>query len=287
MKTNLKVGDKVRVFGDISWRNFKGEIGVIAKIDGDGTSYRDIGVDFGGNFEGHTLGNAIKSPTGFWVSQSNCTVIEEKPKHKFKVGDKVKIRQWDDMVMEFGLGSFGHINCKYGFTNGMKPLCGEIATISEIYGEGCDKVRLNFNTKSKDTVWSYSIDMIEPCDEEKIVIYRIGNKVVAKDIITGKECYSRCHPDDEFDFNIGAKLAFDRLVGNVETEPKPKYYNGKVVCVDNSWNTLSYTVGKIYEFVDGFAIDDDGDRRPMNGVPVKSLNEYHSMVASKFIEVIE
>ena len=45
---------------------------------------------------------------------------------------------------------------------------------------------------------------------------------------------------------------------------KPKYYNGKMVCVDNgeySW----WTVGKIYEYKDGIVTSDDGGKYPKNG----------------------
>lgn len=48
------------------------------------------------------------------------------------------------------------------------------------------------------------------------------------------------------------------------TDPeKPKYYNGKMVCVENggySW----WTVGKIYEYKDGIVTADDGDKYPKN-----------------------
>lgn len=121
-------------------------------------------------------------------------------------------------------------------------------------------------------------------DKDKIIIYRSGNKVVAKDCKTNKECISRCHPDDEFDFNVGAKLAFDRLVGNVESkpEPKPKYYNGKVVCVD-SFTELT-TKGKIYEFVDGYLTYDTGDK---SCDAVHSFEDICKSFMSKFIEVVE
>lgn len=45
---------------------------------------------------------------------------------------------------------------------------------------------------------------------------------------------------------------------------KPKYYNGKMVCVDDggySW----WTVGKIYEYKDGVVTADGGDKYPKNG----------------------
>ena len=41
---------------------------------------------------------------------------------------------------------------------------------------------------------------------------------------------SKCSPDDIFDFNIGAKLALDRLYEGYDMTPKPKReaYNGKI-----------------------------------------------------------
>lgn len=48
--------------------------------------------------------------------------------------------------------------------------------------------------------------------KEKITVYRDGNKVVAIDQRTGKKGIARCHPDDEFDFGVGAEIAFGRLM---------------------------------------------------------------------------
>ena len=46
-----------------------------------------------------------------------------------------------------------------------------------------------------------------------IVIYRKDNKVVALDKSTGEKAEANCNPADEFDFRTGAKLAFNRLMG--------------------------------------------------------------------------
>lgn len=53
----------------------------------------------------------------------------------FKVGDRVRIRQWDDMEREFGLDSDGDIDCRPYFTQLMRDdgLCGRTATIIDIY----------------------------------------------------------------------------------------------------------------------------------------------------------
>ena len=50
-----------------------------------------------------------------------------------------------------------------------------------------------------------------------------GDQIVEKTI-------AKCSPDDIFDFNIGAKLAVDRLYDGYDMTPKPKrkLYNGKI-----------------------------------------------------------
>lgn len=51
---------------------------------------------------------------------------------KFKVGDKVRIRNWESMEKEFGLNWRGDINCPVLFLKGMKEYCGTIQTITAI-----------------------------------------------------------------------------------------------------------------------------------------------------------
>ena len=46
-----------------------------------------------------------------------------------------------------------------------------------------------------------------------IVIYRNDNKVVALDKSIGEKAEANCNPANEFDFRTGAKLAFNRLMG--------------------------------------------------------------------------
>lgn len=49
-------------------------------------------------------------------------------------------------------------------------------------------------------------------ENQSITIYQKGRKVIAKDNATGKIATAKCHPEDEFDFSVGAKLALDRLI---------------------------------------------------------------------------
>lgn len=85
--------------------------------------------------------------------------VKEEP--KFKVGELVRIRQWDDMVEEFGTNSFGTIMCHCCFTEGMKHLCGKYAEIVSL-AENDVVVKLKFfNCDGLNTSWNYSTDMIE------------------------------------------------------------------------------------------------------------------------------
>ena len=67
-------------------------------------------------------------------------------------------------------------------------------------------------------------------------------------------------------------------------EKKPKYYNGKAVCVEKKNDFL--TLGKVYEFKDGRAVDDVGDFLPF-GCEVLSLEYLNRVMMSQFIELVE
>ena len=88
-------------------------------------------------------------------------------KNKFKVGYRVRIRQWDDMVKEFGLTVDGRIpftkTCGTTFIDDMKHLCGRTATITSI-DYNTEEVDLDFDDKSGDTHWYFFLGAIETID---------------------------------------------------------------------------------------------------------------------------
>lgn len=95
------------------------------------------------------------------------------------------------------------------------------------------------------------------------VIKRNGNTITVH--MGDLHGMAKCSPDDQFDLYTGCELALRRALGAEKKEPKepekPKYYNGKMVCVENggfNW----WTVGKIYEYKDGVVTTDDGDKYP-------------------------
>ena len=54
----------------------------------------------------------------------------------YNVGDQVTIRQWDDMIAEFGLNGVGSIAVPGSFTRGMERYCGKTFTICAGIGKG-------------------------------------------------------------------------------------------------------------------------------------------------------
>ena len=124
-------------------------------------------------------------------------------------------------------------------------------------------------------------------NKETIVIYRNGAETIALEKNTGRKAVAKCHADDTYSFEIGAKLALERLLENYKPEEKPQekreqYYTGKVVCVEGD---IGYTVGRIYEIKDGTLKDDDGVVRPTGkSSKIRKLEDY---IAAKFIELVE
>lgn len=84
------------------------------------------------------------------------------------------------------------------------------------------------------------------------------------------ETVATCHPDDNFDFDIGAKLAFSRMYNLPDDSAKPDVVDGDYICIRNIGG--GFTVGKVYHFDNGYTVDNDGDKRPMCGHPLEKSN---------------
>lgn len=135
-------------------------------------------------------------------------------KHKFKVGERYKSGYFadNDAVIEITEISGGTVFYKDVVG---ESICLKHFQIGSIFSAALEKV------------------------DTTIVIYRNDNKVVALDKSTGEKAEANCNPADEFDFRTGAKLAFNRLMGedvkpdNGVREVKRKAKVGeyiKVVC---------------------------------------------------------
>ena len=109
---------------------------------------------------------------------------------------------------------------------------------------------------------------------------KVGEWVYATDesklLMVKGECFGNCVVlSDGRHTKINGKeisyLVLDGYVPEPEKEPEPVYYSGKVVCAVTDGDG-TFTVGKVYEFVDGQVLDNKSCKRP-TGMKMKSLND--------------
>lgn len=74
---------------------------------------------------------------------------------RFKIGDKVRVREWDDMAKEFGSNEV-MIFCKCSFINCMKPLCGNVFTVIE------ERSTVSYGLDGEASGWLFSDEMLYP-----------------------------------------------------------------------------------------------------------------------------
>lgn len=125
---------------------------------------------------------------------------------------------------------------------------------------------------------------------QKIVITSDGTETLAR-LYDGdkvvKRAVAKCCPDDEFNFETGAKIAFRRLVQPVidPVKAKPQYYTGKVVALENCNNGFGqiWTKGHIYKFDNGIATWDDGEK----SLRYTSFDDFNQRNRYEFIEIAE
>lgn len=122
--------------------------------------------------------------------------------HKFKVGDRVRVK---DKAITINRNVLG----KYGTVKRIMYNCCSVEFDEFVGGNNCDGLtRDGYGWNCRENM----LDLVKH-HNETIVIYRNDNKVVALDKTTGEKAEAKCNPADEFDFRTGAKLAFNRLMG--------------------------------------------------------------------------
>lgn len=163
-------------------------------------------------------------------------------KHKFKVGDRVKVK--NDTVT---------IN---------RRIVGKCGTVKELLTDNYCSVEFDKFVDGHDCNgfakeghgWNCVEDVLDlvKTQNETIVIYRKDNKVIALDKSTGERAEAKCNPADEFDFRTGAKLAFNRLMGedNGVREVKRKAKVGEYIkIVDAKPFLIPYENGEILRVI--------------------------------------
>lgn len=167
-------------------------------------------------------------------------------KSKFKVGDIVKVKKNAAILNIRTLGECGTVKKlltdNYYSVEFDKFVGGHDCKGFAKYGYG----------------WNCAEDALDLVkhQNETIVIYRNDNKVVALDKSTGEKAEAKCNPADEFDFRTGAKLAFNRLMGedvkpdNSVREVKRKAKVGEYIkIIDAKPILISYENGEIFRVI--------------------------------------
>lgn len=167
-------------------------------------------------------------------------------KRKFKVGDRVKVKKNTVTLNIRTVGECGTVK---------KLLTDNYYSVEFdkfVDGHGCKgfaKYGYGWNCAED------ALDLVKH-QNETIVIYRNDNKVVALDKSTGEKAEAKCNPADEFDFRTGAKLAFNRLMGedvkldNGVREVKRKAKVGEYIkIIDAKPLLISYENGEIFRVI--------------------------------------
>ena len=155
---------------------------------------------------------------------------------KFKVGDKVRAVTEDYGVTNQEYEWMGKVTSVYTYTFSAETIYSTLGNIGKVYNN------LNYED-------------FELVNQSKIVILTDGETVTAKKY-EGKEVIksatAKCHPDDEFNFDIGAKIAFDRLTEQSREDGKFKVgdyvkvvYPGQLYATYADWvfkNANEYSV---------------------------------------------
>ena len=114
---------------------------------------------------------------------------------RYEVGDKVFIRDWDDMEREFGIGGADGINCECGFTKGMKKFCNTVVEIVRVTASSHYRIKKEgeFRTFTNDMIAGKVVNEPESSKPEFVphlegypdprFYGKIGDETPLKDVI--------------------------------------------------------------------------------------------------------
>lgn len=86
------------------------------------------------------------------------------------IGDVLRVRQWDDMLKEFGSDEHGKIKSRYGFAESCKYLCGMQFVVTEIRMFALGMGYYGFIDDKRDYTYFFTPDELELIDEEELPV---------------------------------------------------------------------------------------------------------------------
>lgn len=159
---------------------------------------------------------------------------------KFNIGDKVKTHS------ERGRGVNG-----VAYVSSMDEYSGVIARIEDI-----NRTNENWFYRLKKTPFYWHESLLEAVKSESKIVVTTDGTITRAALYDGhkliKEAFSTCSKADVFDFETGAKIAFERLTAKPAVKAKPKKelkpLNTKIFVLDGDDVLKS---SHIYEIKDG------------------------------------
>lgn len=84
---------------------------------------------------------------------------------KFELWDVVRVKDYEEMLREFGRSRFGHIKTQFPFVSSMKYLCGQQLTIRDILEDdlirSVEGIECDDNCTNDEGYWYISEDMLK------------------------------------------------------------------------------------------------------------------------------
>ena len=103
----------------------------------------------------------------------------------FKVGDVVQIKDWDELVQEFGVQRYfdestqcdmGYIKCDPCFNPNMQYMCGCVVTIEGVYNTNLIITEERIERQNpKGRNWLLSFDMVKPYNPPDVKEVSVGD----------------------------------------------------------------------------------------------------------------
>lgn len=172
---------------------------------------------------------------------------------KFNIGEKVKV-----------LGNSGCADIGYIFD--MKRYSGDISEITSFRFYGNHRVCYRL----KNIPYDWDESLLEAANKNKVVITTDGTTTRAA-MYDGhkliREAKAICSKEDVFDFETGAKIAFERLTAKPAVKAKPKKelkpLNTKIFVLDGAGTSLK--TAHVYNIINGKIADDGSIELPVFG----------------------
>lgn len=259
--SKFKVGDRVVGIDIVDGKDIRGKAGIVKHIN----EYNNLAVEFDDYIDGHSCQSyfkgSIKKGHGWWCSDRHLKLEENWKVLIMPEGDKTTGRLYKNGEVVKSVETKKHPDDEYSIDKACEVIMERLF----------EPVFLKKFEKGKTYIFS-----------EELHDKKCGKSLWCMDL-DGKNVTFV----DEFLGRVGIYDIDPAWCKEVKEPPKPiepTYYNGKVVCIESANGFI--TKGKIYEFKDGYSVDDEGDRFPKT-TQITSLEHLNETMWSDFIEVVE